>query len=275
MQREFIDSRLVKKVHSKYKEKCAVCGFSVATVLRIHHVVPVSLGGRDLLSNAILLCPNCHGIVHYFSSDNSYKFNLSRFLSKHYTKQSIKNIIQLLKRIQEAKAAIKKEGNTGKHRSPRIRSPYTIDKAVLRVAIHNKFTPERVYKFKAALSLILKHIPATIRRHCSYRLLRKGDCISINLMNYLLYRSPAYGDLGSKPRYDCYITFTPHILQLTPKWRRRKVYEFAYFDAICLGLSLDEVIALSSTQWNDFKEGCIRASQARRSRDWISTIEIS
>lgn len=221
------NSRLTKRVYSKYKEKCAICGFSIKTALRIHHIVPLSLGGLNLLSNFALICPNCHALVHYFSSNNYLNVNLNPLISKHYTKQSIKNLVKLVKRIQDAKAAIKKEGNTRKKHSPGTRSPYTIDNAVLRVAIHNQFTPERVYKFKSALSLILKHIPVTVKRRCSYRLLQRGRNISIILMNYLLYRSPAYGDLGSKPRYECFIIFTPHILQLTKKWRLRKIYEFA------------------------------------------------
>jgi HNH endonuclease len=273
MQREFIDSTLAKRVYSKYKGKCAICGFSIRAALRIHHIIPVSLGGRDLLSNFSLICSNCHALVHYFSSTNNA--NPNPLLSKHYTQQSIKNLIQLIKMIREAKTAIKKKRNMWTKRSTGTRSPYTIDNAVLRVANHNQFTPEQVYKFKSALSLILKHIPATVKRRCSYRLLQRGRNISIILMNCLLYRSPAYGDLGRKPRYECFIIFTPNILQLTKKWRRRKVYEFAYFDAIMLGLSLDEVISLSRSQWNDFKKACIRASQARRSRDWISNIKVS
>lgn len=45
-------------VMENYKYKCANCEELATT---IHHIVPVSLGGRDTPSNMVALCEICHG----------------------------------------------------------------------------------------------------------------------------------------------------------------------------------------------------------------------
>lgn len=42
---------------------CMICGWNLAPC-DSHHVVPRSLGGKHTLENAVLLCPNCHRLVH-------------------------------------------------------------------------------------------------------------------------------------------------------------------------------------------------------------------
>lgn len=49
---------------AKRGSQCAVCGFAVASVLHLHHRVPVSKGGTNRIDNVVLLCPNCHALVH-------------------------------------------------------------------------------------------------------------------------------------------------------------------------------------------------------------------
>lgn len=47
---------------------CSVCDWKPPggewRMLHAHHVVPVRHGGSDEFSNLILLCPNCHALVH-------------------------------------------------------------------------------------------------------------------------------------------------------------------------------------------------------------------
>ena len=42
---------------------CFSCGWDKA-VCDLHHVIPRTKGGRDIESNLVLLCPNCHRLVH-------------------------------------------------------------------------------------------------------------------------------------------------------------------------------------------------------------------
>lgn len=45
-------------------ENCAII-LPAASMLHMHHTVPVSRGGSDGFDNLILLCPNCHAIAHW------------------------------------------------------------------------------------------------------------------------------------------------------------------------------------------------------------------
>lgn len=47
--------------------KCEICSFAFGSVLIRHHIWPVHLGGHGQPSNLILLCPNCHSIVHNYN----------------------------------------------------------------------------------------------------------------------------------------------------------------------------------------------------------------
>lgn len=42
---------------------CVNCG--ATEEIEYHHIVPLSLGGNDVLSNICPLCATCHGKVHY------------------------------------------------------------------------------------------------------------------------------------------------------------------------------------------------------------------
>lgn len=42
---------------------CVNCG--AIEEIEYHHIVPLSLGGNDVLSNICPLCATCHGKVHY------------------------------------------------------------------------------------------------------------------------------------------------------------------------------------------------------------------
>lgn len=61
---------MTKHKKSRLKQddyKCCNCG-SPAT--HAHHIVPVALGGLDVLSNIASLCNNCHGAIHGIDFSN-------------------------------------------------------------------------------------------------------------------------------------------------------------------------------------------------------------
>lgn len=43
--------------------KCQGCT-TFATLLNVHHIIPLSRGGRNDLSNLITLCDHCHAQIH-------------------------------------------------------------------------------------------------------------------------------------------------------------------------------------------------------------------
>jgi predicted HNH restriction endonuclease len=63
-----------------YPGCCEVCGWKIDKVLgtngdglEIHHIIPVSKGGKDTMDNTIVLCPNHHKIIHSICGDEIVK----------------------------------------------------------------------------------------------------------------------------------------------------------------------------------------------------------
>jgi hypothetical protein len=262
MVREIMSASVQQQVSEKYDGKCYVCGFSIHIALRVHHVVPASLGGTDEIENLVLLCPNCHALVHVLSSKRFIDKDLSGLLAPEYDEAAIGRMVKLSQEIIFARQRIRQNGNIWNEKNPNSHRPYTLEEAITSVAQQNKYSDRKRKQSQEALFLALSHIPRELRTRCSYRLLKRGSYVSINLMNYLLYRSPGYGDLGGKPTYDCFLIFTSRL-------RDR------FFDCVNLGLSFSEVSMLSRTDWEDFANACQMAARARKSRNWVSNIKIS
>ena len=47
------------------KEKgCACINCGDIETIHYHHVIPLSIGGNDIISNIVPLCYKCHGLLH-------------------------------------------------------------------------------------------------------------------------------------------------------------------------------------------------------------------
>jgi len=272
MTREIVNTSLKQRVFKKYDRRCYVCGFSIDIALRVHHIIPVSLGGTDEMENLVLLCPNCHALVHRCSSKRFVGKDISSLLASEYEQGAIKRVVRLSQEVREAKRRIKRNSNMWSAKNPNSQCPYTAEEAIASVAQRNKYSDGKRRQLREVFLLTLSHIPRELRTACSYRLLKRGSYISINLMNYLLYRSPGYGDLGGKPEYECFLIFTGDLRGRFDAFDERNVFNFSYFDCVNLGLSFDEVLVLSDAEWGDFSRACWMASEARKSRNWVSNI---
>lgn len=67
--RKILDPVLRRKVESRDGGHCQCCGFGKGEpdfvgVFNVHHMVAVQYGGADEITNLILLCSNCHTLVH-------------------------------------------------------------------------------------------------------------------------------------------------------------------------------------------------------------------
>lgn len=58
-----LSSRTLHKIIARADLKCSICGWNQATG-DIHHIVEVSEGGSNEMSNLIYTCPNCHRTIH-------------------------------------------------------------------------------------------------------------------------------------------------------------------------------------------------------------------
>jgi 5-methylcytosine-specific restriction endonuclease McrA len=68
--------RTVTKIIKRAKKGCSICGWNESTC-DIHHIIPRSKGGSDDSTNLIIVCPNCHRVIH-----TTEKYNKD-FLMKH------------------------------------------------------------------------------------------------------------------------------------------------------------------------------------------------
>ena len=53
-----------RKLERKAGFKCEMCGRKLTLTPDIHHIKPRAKGGSNRESNLIVLCPNCHRMVH-------------------------------------------------------------------------------------------------------------------------------------------------------------------------------------------------------------------
>lgn len=54
-----------------FENRCYACDFDCKPILIIHHILPISKGGDNDISNLVSLCPNCHAIIHKITSETN------------------------------------------------------------------------------------------------------------------------------------------------------------------------------------------------------------
>lgn len=63
----------------EFGKACQRCGWDEAAC-DVHHKVPRSLGGKNTLTNAIVLCPNCHRVAHEAQDLGSVRRDIVRIV---------------------------------------------------------------------------------------------------------------------------------------------------------------------------------------------------
>jgi 5-methylcytosine-specific restriction endonuclease McrA len=77
-----VEKELRAKILERDGHVCRICFVGSETKkMQVHHIVPLSDGGDDTISNLIVLCSRCHTDVH----KEGYQYYVSTF--KSYTKK--------------------------------------------------------------------------------------------------------------------------------------------------------------------------------------------
>lgn len=61
MKRKKICNQIKESIRIRQKQTCVCC---IELGKEFHHVNPVVLGGKNTLNNLVLLCGNCHKLLH-------------------------------------------------------------------------------------------------------------------------------------------------------------------------------------------------------------------
>lgn len=86
------------RIRARDKYICQTCGLGLnepelASIFEIHHIIPVALKGSDDDNNLLLVCSNCHKVIHAYASG---EFLPTEDKRKYYTNMIILgNIIKI------------------------------------------------------------------------------------------------------------------------------------------------------------------------------------
>lgn len=270
-ERGLLKPELKKDIYSKYANKCYVCNYSIVPALRVHHIIPREFGGNNNFENFVLLCSNCHTLVHFFSSTKYQNKEIKKYIEPQLNEDAINRLKELTIKAQNARQKIMENGNLWV-----ASKPYTVNEAVEIMSVRNKLDDIESNLLSQVIKKVLQNMPSTVCGACSFRLLKDGKYLSVNLDNYLLFRTPGYGDFAEKPQFDCLMTFPKDKVpdKLKPI-ENRDVWLFSHLDCVNVGLSFSEALKLDEADWSLFKDACQMAQSARKTRTWISNIDIN
>ena len=79
-----LSKRTITKILERSNKGCSICGWNESTC-DIHHIIPRSQGGSNKHDNLIIVCPNCHRIIH---TSNKYSID---FLKEHSIEKEFYN----------------------------------------------------------------------------------------------------------------------------------------------------------------------------------------
>jgi hypothetical protein len=121
---------------------------------------------------------------------------------------------------------------------------------------------------------VLTAIPEEMIDVLTYRLPVHEKFFSVIHNNHLLFRVPDYTDRGRKQEYDCSIIFpSKRIPRRFFPLSERNEYVFAHFDATMISLYFNEILEFEEKEWELFKDACILAKNARKTRKWNSNVD--
>ena len=269
MPRPIPERSKTRQIMAALGNACHICGYDLKPALTLHHIVPVSLGGPDERSNMILFCANCHRLTHHFGTKSYDGKPLPKYVTAALGSDAAKRLEQLSSRLRRARRKVREHDNV-------VDNAVELVEALNTVVSNGHFDDDLAVVYRQSVVKVLDRMPSNIARACSYRLVRAGKYISINIMNYLVFRAPAYSDLGGKPTYDCFLMYPNRLDSITriPEADKRVVFRFKHFDCVSLGLTYEELLGLTNRHWRLFAQACEMAMKAQKSRSWSSNIRV-
>lgn len=90
---------LKKRIFKTWKNPhCEYCGNNNKNILQLHHINPICKGGDNDINNIIVLCPNCHKMVHVKQIETQELIEIKKTPKTFTKKQVYKFELEKLKR---------------------------------------------------------------------------------------------------------------------------------------------------------------------------------
>lgn len=244
---------------------CYACGVAKRPVLAVHHVVPVELGGRDVLSNLLVLCANCHRSVHWLATGD-------RSLPAHAyglgpTSKARHRLLRLARRIRMRRRRV-----VGVDRV--LASSVPLTTALDAVVSRNGFDLSEGAALKRCFRRAWRAIRPFDKRASSTRLVRGARFLSVNANNHLALRVPAWTDDGHREA-DIVLIWPQGIrpsIMSARRFARESSGRFRLIPHFNLWLTWDECMALTPADWRVYKQAVHDALTLARSTRRVSNV---
>lgn len=257
--------KLASKALRRDRRRCQACATSEWQVLTVHHIIPVELRGRDVLSNLTTLCANCHRIVHWLATgDRSVEANAYR-LGQSGTHR--RRLLTLARRIRRRRLRLVGPGRRLTKSEP---LKIAMDAVIQRNGLDRTEAALLNHCFKRALSAMA----ARDRKACSLRRVRESRFISVNAKNHLVLRAPAWNDRRKRIEGDIILIWPQGVrpsIMSPSRFRRESSGRFKLIPCFNLSLTWDECLALSKRDWKVFRQACHDALEPK-TRRWTSNV---
>lgn len=231
--------------------RCRACGIPAKPVLAVHHIIPISFGGRDVLGNLTTLCANCHRIVHWLATGDrsveAHAYGLGRSADHR------RKLLRLARRIRSRRLRVVGPGLT-------LTTSVPLHEAIGAVIQRNGLDRNEAALMNRCFKRALYAMAARDRKACSVRHNRRSEFISVNANNHLVIRTPAWNDLGSKRSNGDIILIWPKgvrpSIMSASRFRSASPWEFKLIPCVGLWLTWDECLSLSKHDWKVFRKAC-------------------
>ena len=258
---------LVSKVLRRDRMRCQACGVAGRPLLASHHVVPVSLGGRDVLSNFTTLCANCHRIVHWLSAgDRSVDAHAYGFGKSGLHRR---RLLALARRIRHRRLRV-----VG--RDLVLSTSVPLETAMRTVVQRNGLDASEAALMRRCIKRALRAMATRDRKSCAIRLVRGAQFISVNANNHLVLRAPAWSDDKKRLQENLILAWPKRTRPSTlspSKFHRQSGHGFKLVPHVTnVYLTWEECLSLSKRDWELYRQACHDALTFARSKRWTSNV---
>lgn len=273
-----MDRTITPLILRRDDRRCMACGFALPFVLAEHHKIPRFLGGLDTKSNLTTLCANCHRAVHWLSVGRRLEDPAADQLKQAVDPGTYNQLRRFAALIRRHRRRTLLAGNRWTKAGGRARDRIPLSEALQLIAVRNGLEPAEAKVMFRVVRRAVRSIPAHIRQQCSFRLIRNGAYLSVNAGNHLVFRTPAYSDDGTRQDADLFLIW-PQAIRMSVIPRREwsaisRGSRFAAIPCFNIDLTFDEAMALQPSDWRVFGEACRDALLVRRTRSWVSNVEV-